>query len=140
MKIKARLRRFWRHNKKCGGMWAMLIQIVVIALPPYNIGTILFLLIAGLWGAVWMKEREVMLLRRCFDIRERQFRNHYDWLHKTYHEALCKLEEAHLDTLHEQEECYLDAYCMTCCNIHEKDCLAVDGECKQHAKLIKRMS
>lgn len=68
MKVKSRLRRFWRHNKEIGGMWAMLLQVPVILIPPYHFHDILFLLIALIWLVVWKRERQIDTMHRLIDI------------------------------------------------------------------------
>lgn len=136
MKLKSRLRCFWRHNKKCGAMWAILIQVIAIVTPPYGLATIIFLLVAGLWGVIWRKECEVDTLRRCFDIREHQHARRWEALHDIQNTAMSKLVAINL----KQRERFLDCYCMTCCNILRKDCLEVKGECKQYTKLVENLN
>ena len=73
MKVKTRLRRFWRHNKKCGGMWAMLLQVTVILIPPYHFSDILFVLIVLIWFVVWKRDRQIDTMHRLIGIISRKY-------------------------------------------------------------------
>lgn len=119
-------------------MWLLFLNTMFVAFPPYCFNHIVDkIVISLLWLLVWKLERDIDTRDRIVPIRDRDYRKYYRWLTESYVEAMSELEEANLETIREQGNRFRDAYCMTCCNIHEKVCLDMDGECKQHAKLMK---
>lgn len=64
MKIKAKLRCFWRHNNRMVGMWAVAFQVLLILIPPHNIGDIILVAVTIAWQLVWIFERRADTLRR----------------------------------------------------------------------------
>ena len=69
MKLKIRLKSFYRHNKHCFGMWCCFIELIFAALPPYGINHTVFLLILALmWLIVWKRDRRIDTLERMMNI------------------------------------------------------------------------
>lgn len=118
-------------------MWAMLIHIVAIALPPYNISTIWYFLIAVLWGTVWMKEREIDTLRRCFIIRERQWVHHCGLIHTIHLDSMYKMESANLDAMREQREHACSCFCKVC--DYKKEKCETDWRCAAYNEFREAM-
>lgn len=107
MKVKARLRRFWRHNKKMGGMWAMILQVPVILIPPYHFIDIIFVLIALIWLVVWKRERQIDSMHRLIGIISHKYlRELFDHRNDLIdaQEELTKEREDHIKCEKEKQE------------------------------------
>ena len=68
MKLKNKLKSFWRHNKRCMGIWGVMFLIPAIILPPYGLSTISFVALALLWCILWREENKNDTLRRIQNI------------------------------------------------------------------------
>lgn len=73
MKLKAKLRHFWRNNKKCIGMYltfyCIVMAILALCFGGYNdaFDNLLFGLV---WSIVWIKEREADKITRMHNLVE----------------------------------------------------------------------
>lgn len=68
MKLKVRIRAFWRRNKWCPGMYVVMMQIVAMCFCQSLHGCIGCLLNAVIFGIVWHHERRIIAMRRVYDI------------------------------------------------------------------------
>ena len=84
MKLKNKLKSFYRHNKKCFGMWMVLLHAAIALagsnsqLLVMNIGN------AMLWSLVWIHERRVDTLKRLVEIQRHLAHKAMDRLYKEY--------------------------------------------------------
>lgn len=106
-------------------MWGALLQMLLMAIPPYGFNTFVSLLFVSILLFIWIIERKVDTLKR------------EKWV--LYHKAsqLTKLCREYTAL---QKDYFLDCYCMTCCNVHEKECLKAMRGCNEHAKLVEKLN
>lgn len=75
MKLKTRIKSFYRHNKMCIGMWCCFLELLFVALPPYDISnTLTEVMLAFMWLIVWQRDRREDTLIRKGQIMECYYR------------------------------------------------------------------
>ena len=94
MKMKSRLRRFWRHNKRIGGFWAFSVAVVFTVTPPYCLlGNLLMGGIALVWALVWLRERQVYTLNRLLALSLHSCRKDADARVQLHEQLIAEREE-----------------------------------------------
>lgn len=68
MKLKNKIKSFYRHNRKCHGMWHTALLTFMTLTPPYGVQTILFTLFLSYSVILWINERRADTLKRTYDI------------------------------------------------------------------------
>lgn len=88
-------------------MWAMLLQVPVILIPPYHFHDILFILISLIWLVVWKRERQIDTMHRVIGIIShkylRELFNHRNDLIDAQEEMM-KEREKHIKCEKEKQE------------------------------------
>lgn len=71
MKLKPKLRHFWRNNKRILGMYMFFLSIVPLAISVYCcdlLNILYWVIICGLWLLRWRDERIKDAMRRAVDV------------------------------------------------------------------------
>lgn len=75
MKLKTRIKSFYRHNKRCLGMWMCFLELLFMALPPYEVcNTFMEVMLALMWLIIWRCNRREDTLIRKGQIMESYYR------------------------------------------------------------------
>ena len=84
MKLKPKLRHFWRNNKHCTGMWMMaynaFVAIITLCIGLY-LSAFIGIALSFFWYIVFVQEREIDARRRCHYVNKRRCKKYINEMH-----------------------------------------------------------
>ena len=107
MKLKNKIKSFYRHNKMCGGMWGSALALIGVLTPPYGLPTVDCIVLMVIALIYWSENRRADTMKRLLDIVSYRYERYTNDSHKRFLE-LAEIAKAYKEKAGAYDRIMLD--------------------------------